>query len=70
MTNITEQVTQTQANTGITGSGVLAGATWVVEVAPVLQIVATAAVIIVTLIAGWYKIECIREIRRKRRDDV
>jgi len=65
---IQEQVTQAQANSGITGSGVLAGATWVVDVAPVLQIVATACVIIVTLIAGWYKIECIRELRRKRKE--
>lgn len=65
---IQEQLTQTQANSGITGSGVLAGATWVVEVAPMLQIVATVAVIVVTLVAGWYKIECILEIRRNRKD--
>lgn len=65
---IQQTITQAQANSGITGSGVLAGATWVVEVAPILQIVATVAVIIVTLVAGWYKIECIREIRRRRKE--
>lgn len=65
---IQEQITQAQANSGITGSGVLAGATWIVDVAPILQIVATGAIILVSLIAGWYKVECIREIRRNRRD--
>jgi len=64
---IQEQITQAQANSGITGSGVLAGATWVVEVAPILQVFATACVIVVTLIAGWYKYECIRDLRAKRK---
>ncbi len=70
MSNITEQVTQAQANTGVASSGFLAGATWIVDLAPILQVVATAAAILVALVAGWYKIECIRELRRKRKDDV
>jgi len=67
MLKITEQVTQAQANTGVASSGFLAGTTWIVDLAPVLQVVATAAAIIVALVAGWYKIEQIREIRRNRK---
>jgi len=67
MLKITEQVTQAQANTGVASSGFLAGTTWIVDLAPVLQVAATAAALVVALIAGWYKIEQIREIRRNRK---
>jgi len=67
---IQEQITQAQANTGVASSGFLAGATWIVDLAPVLQVViATAAAIVVALVAGWYKVEQIREIRRRRNSE-
>jgi hypothetical protein len=69
MIKITEQVTQAQANTGVASSGFLAGTTWIVDLAPVLQVVATAAAIVVALVAGWYKIEQIREIRSRRNSE-
>ncbi len=65
---IQEQITQAQANTGVASSGFLAGTTWLVDLAPVLQVIATVAAIVVAVVAGWYKVECIREIRRKRRE--
>jgi len=66
---IQEQITQAQANTGVASSGFLAGATWIVDLAPVLQVIATAAAIVVALVAGWYKVEQIREIRRRRNSE-
>jgi hypothetical protein len=65
---VQEQLTAAQANTGVASSGFLAGATWIVDLAPVLQVAATAAALIVALIAGWYKIEQIRDIRDRRKE--
>ena len=68
MVKITEQITEQSANVQVAGSSILAAATWITELGPVLQVAATVAAIVVAGIAGWYKIEQIRDIRSNRKD--
>ncbi len=65
---IQEQITETHANVQVAGSSVLAAATWITELGPIIQVVATFGAVVVAIIAGWYKIEQIRDIRQRRRE--
>ncbi len=65
---IQETITETHANVQVAGSSVLAAATWIVELGPVIQVVATFGAVVVAIIAGWYKVEQIRDIRAARKE--
>lgn len=63
--SISEQAAQRVADTAAAGTGVIAGATWVVEVQPYLQVAATLVAIVAGLAATWYHMERAAYMRSK-----
>ena len=65
------RLNDTSAAIQVAGSGFLAGATWVTDLAEWMQIGATAVAIIAGLMAAWYHYERAKAVHesRKRKED-
>ena len=66
MLGMEAQVTQKTADGMAAGSGAIATATWIVDIAPYMTVGATLIAIIAGVTAAWFHVEKALDMRRKR----